>query len=57
MRETEYVELAFWSGWVEGVGGSLNHQELLDMTEAMRQRVACMVQEYLSYLGASDANS
>ena len=48
MRETDYVELAFWSGWVGALNGSLTHEELCEMQDAMRLRVAAMVEEYLS---------
>jgi hypothetical protein len=54
MRETEYVELAFWSGWVEAVGSALTHPELQELNDAMRERVRCMVEEYLSYVGGID---
>lgn len=48
MRETDYVELAFWAGWVEALNGALSQDELSEMRDAMRLRVASMVEEYLS---------
>ena len=47
MRETDYVELAFWSGWVEAMGRSLSHDELIAMRDALRDQVAELVQELL----------
>ena len=52
MRETEYVELAFWAGWVEALGRSLSHDELIAMDAALRDRLAAMVQDYLDYEAA-----
>ena len=47
MRETEYVGLAFWAGWVEAMGHSLSHDELIAMDAALRDQVVDLVQEYL----------
>lgn len=48
IRETEYVELAFWAGFVDALGRCLNHTELCDMAERLRPVVADMAATYLS---------
>jgi hypothetical protein len=54
MRETDYVELAFWAGWVEACGSALSHEELQELDDALRPRVAEMVRDYLEEV--TDAN-
>lgn len=59
MRETDYVEMAFYAGWLEALGfPSMGPQEMELMVEAMRSPVAEMVSDYvLRQLEVSDAGN
>lgn len=49
MRETDYVELAFWAGWVEALGSSLTAEELIVMRDSLRGTVSRLAQDYLDH--------
>lgn len=47
MRETEYVELAFYAGWLEALGYAMSPAELESMREALSGQVAGMIHDYV----------
>ena len=57
MRETDYVELAFWSGWAEALGHGLSPEELIGMNAALRDQVAEMVQDYLEDMAQEESHA
>lgn len=57
MRETDYVELAFWAGWCQAQGVSLGHDDLCDMAEAMKGVAAHAAEQYLESLGDEVTNA
>lgn len=50
MSETEYVELAFYSGWLCALGKSLTHDELVQMSEQLKPRIAVLVESYVQHM-------
>ena len=48
MRETEYVELAFYSGWLEALGYAMSPAELESMRGALSGQVAGMIHDYVA---------
>ena len=55
MSETDYVELAFWSGWVEAHGQALPFDDLCEMAEALKDRVSDLARDYLETLADGDS--
>jgi hypothetical protein len=49
MRETDYVELAFWAGWVEALGYSLTPEELITMRDSLRDQASRLALDYLEH--------
>ena len=55
MSETDYVELAFWSGWVEAHGQALTFDDLCEMAESLKGRVSDLTRDYLEELAKADS--
>lgn len=48
MRETEYVDLAFWAGWLEALGYAMSPAELESMRVALVPQVCSMIHDYVA---------
>ena len=50
MRETDYVELAFWAGWCEAQGVMLTFGDMCEMAEALKDAASRLAQDYVDNL-------
>lgn len=50
MRETDYVELAFWAGWCEAQGVTLSVDDMCEMAESLKDAASQLAQEYVDNL-------
>lgn len=46
-RETDYVELAFYSAWIEAFGYAMSDEELEKMRQSLREQTAQMIRDYV----------
>lgn len=46
-RETDYVELAFYAGWLEALGYAMSDVELERMRQLLREQTAQMIRDYV----------
>ena len=57
MRETDYVELAFYSGWLDALGYAMSEAELERMRQLLREQTAQMIQDYVESVTAEAADA
>lgn len=53
--ETEYVEMAFWSGWLDALGYALSEEELCAMSMKLRDHVSALVCGYVSSIDPKES--
>jgi hypothetical protein len=57
MRETDYVELAFYAGWLDALGYAMPEAELERMRQLLREQTAQMIQDYVESVTAEAADA
>ena len=57
MRETDYVELAFYSGWLDALGYAMSEAELERMRQLLREQTAQMIRDYVESVTAEAADA
>lgn len=54
-RETDYVELAFYSGWLDALGYAMSEAELERMRQLLREQTSQMIRDYVEAVTAEVA--
>lgn len=57
LRETDYVELAFYAGWLDALGYAMSEAELERMRQLLRERTSQMIRDYVEAVTAEEANA
>lgn len=57
LRETDYVELAFYSGWLDALGYAMSEAELERMRQLLREQTSQMIRDYVEAVTAEEANA
>jgi hypothetical protein len=57
MRETDYVELAFYARWLDALGYAMSEAELERMRQLLREQTAQMIQDYVESVTAEAADA
>ena len=54
LRETDYVERAFFAGWLDALGHAMDEQEMTTMCDSLRDQCAELVREYVESLNEEE---
>lgn len=55
-RETDYVELAFYAGWLDALGYAMSEAELERMRQLLREQTSQMIRDYVESVTAEVAD-